>query len=384
MLCASLFSLLPEQRAEAVLQKLASLPLPGISISLEKGEKAGISGLRYRVYVHGKEEGHEDHDRHEHEHPHEHPHEHSGIKDICALIRSCGLPLDVEGSALAVYDLLAQAEAKVHGKEVDLVHFHEVGAMDAVADIVGFCLLIHELAPERICASPVHTGFGTVKCAHGLLPVPAPATAELLQGIPCLAGDIEGELCTPTGAALVRSFVSSFGPIPSMRPEAQGYGLGSKDFPRPNILRSTLGESCEEIIELCCNIDDMSGEALGHALELLRSAGALDASWEPCGMKKGRPGFKLSVLCEAGQREQMLELIFRHTSSIGVRESLCRRYILKREKGWVESPWGSVGFKRSKGYGVERLKLEYEDLKSLSDKTGLPIEQLRLELEKLI
>ena len=262
------------------------------------------------------------------------------------------------------------------------IHFHEVGQLDAIADIVTVCLLMHELNPELVCASAVHVGSGTVRCAHGVLPVPAPATAELLLGIPCYTGEIQGELCTPTGAALLRHFVKDFGPMPEMRVEGMGCGMGSKDFPQANCLRASLGESGESVVELCCNVDDMSGEAVGYALERLMEAGALDAFWQSVGMKKSRPGLLLTVLCQAKDRARMVELLFRLTSTLGIRESLCRRYILRREKGYVETPYGPVGIKQARGYGVERAKPEYEDLKALSEAAGCSLDEARKLAEK--
>lgn len=372
MLAAALFSL--TDRKDHILQSINSLPLPGLEANLLQGEKCGIRGLRYQVLIHGREE-----EEQEHEHGHHH---HSSLGDIRQLISSCPLPEAVIHDALEVYRLLAQAESKVHGQPVEQIHFHEVGSLDAVADILSVCLLIHELAPERICASPVHVGSGTVRCAHGLLPVPAPATAELLRGIPCYSGEIKGELCTPTGAALLKYFVQDFGPLPLTRPEHIGCGLGSRDFPQANCLRAFLGEQGEEAVELSCNVDDMSGEAVGFALEQLMAQGALDACWESLGMKKGRPGLRLTVLCAPEDREKMLSLIFRHTSTIGVRETLCRRYILRREKGYVQSPYGPVSVKRSSGYGVEKSKPEYEQLKSLALEAGITLDQARDLVDK--
>ncbi len=372
MLAASLFQL--TDKREDILRRINALPLPGLEARLIPGEKCGICGLRYQVLIHGKEEE---------EQGHEHHHHHSSLGDIQDLISSCPLPEPVLRDALEVYRLLARAESLVHGEPVEQIHFHEVGSLDAVADILTVCLLIHEIGPERICASPVHVGSGTVRCAHGLLPVPAPATSELLKGIPCYSGEIKGELCTPTGAALLKHFVRDFGPMPLLSTERTGCGLGFKDFPQANCLRSFLGESGQEAVELCCNVDDMSGEAVGFALERLLEAGALDACWESLGMKKSRPGLRLTVLCAPEDREKMLSLIFRHTSTIGVRETLCRRYILRREKSYVESPYGPISVKRSTGYGAEKAKPEYEQLKGLALKAGISLDEARALVDKL-
>ena len=368
MLAAALSQLVPEP--EAVLAQVNGLGLPGVEARLVPAEKRGIQGLRYEVLVHGREEQ-EHHEHHGHH-----------LHDIEAILAGSALPAAVREDALAVYRLLARAESKVHGCPVEEIHFHEVGQLDAIADIVTVCLLMNELKPELVCASAVHVGSGTVRCAHGVLPVPAPATAELLLGIPCYTGEIQGELCTPTGAALLRHFVKDFGPMPTMRVEGMGYGMGSKDFPQANCLRASLGESGESVVELCCNVDDMSGEAVGYALERLMEAGALDAFWQSVGMKKSRPGLLLTVLCQPEDRERMVTLLFRLTSTLGIRESLCRRYILRREKDLVETPYGPVGVKRARGYGVERAKPEYEDLKALAEAAGCSLDEARKLAEK--
>ena len=364
MLAAALFQLVPEP--ERLLARVNALGLPGVEARLVPAEKRGIQGLRYEVLVHGREEGHGGQEHHG-----------SHLHDIEAILAGSALPEVVREDALAVYRLLAQAESKAHGCPVEEIHFHEVGQLDAIVDIVTVCLLMDVLKPELVCASPVHVGSGTVRCAHGVLPVPAPATAELLKGIPCYSGEIRGELCTPTGAALLRHFVKDFGPMPEMRVEHLGNGMGSKDFPQANCLRASLGESGETVVELCCNVDDMSGEAIGYALEQFMAAGALDAFWQSVGMKKSRPGTLLTVLCKPEDRERMLRQVFRLTSTLGVRESLCRRYILRREKGYVETPYGPVGIKQARGYGVERAKLEYEDLKALAEAAGCSLDEAR-------
>ena len=371
MLAAALFQLAPEP--ERVLAQVNGLGLPGVEARLAPAEKCGIRGLHYEVLVHGQEEGHGGHEHHG-----------SHLHDIEHILAGSSLPEAVREDALAVYRLLAQAESKVHGCPVEEIHFHEVGQLDAIVDILTVCLLMHELKPELVRSSAVHVGSGTVRCAHGILPVPAPATAELLKGIPCYTGEIRGELCTPTGAALLRHCVKDFGPMPEMRVEQMGCGMGSKDFPQANCLRASLGESGETVVELCCNVDDMSGEAVGYALERLMEAGALDAFWQSVGMKKSRPGLLLTVLCRPEDREQMVALLFRLTSTLGIRESLCRRYILRREKGFVETPYGSVGVKRARGYGVERSKPEYEDLKALAEAAGCSLDEARKIAEKFI
>ncbi len=238
MLTAALFELMPD-RAQALAQ-LNALGLPGVEFVPEAASKCGVTGTHMRVVVNGQEEHAEDEHSHEH---HEHHHHHASMADIEALVSGLNASQAVKDNVLAVYGMIAQAESQVHGVSVSEIHFHEVGTMDALADIAAAAFLLEQLAPEKVLASPVQVGFGKTRCAHGLLPVPAPATALLLLGVPIRAGNIEGELCTPTGAALLRQFVSDFGPMPLMTVERIGYGLGQKDFPAANCLRAMLGES---------------------------------------------------------------------------------------------------------------------------------------------
>ena len=291
----------------------------------------------------------------------------------------------VADNARAVYSLIAAAEGRAHGCEVDLVHFHEVGALDAVADIVACCYLMAKLAPEKVVASPVHVGFGSVKCAHGVMPVPAPATAILLEGIPVYSdGIISGELCTPTGAALLRHFVSEFGPMPLMRVSATGYGAGRKDFPRANVVRVLLGDSglapagdADEVIELACNIDDMTAEDLAFAAEAVRDAGALDVWMQPALMKKGRPGTIFLTLCRFADHDAVLGAMLKHTSTLGVRETRVRRTVLDREETVMSTSLGDIRLKTAQGFGVKREKLEYEDLAAAARASGRSLNEVR-------
>ena len=300
-----------------------------------------------------------------------------GIEEI---VNRLPIPSMVKLDVLAVYNLIAEAESRVHGVPVQQIHFHEVGAMDAVADITAVCLLMREIRPDQVIVSPVSVGSGTVRCAHGILPAPAPATALLLEGMPIQAGNVQGELCTPTGAALLKYFADDFGSLPVMRVQKTGYGMGKKDFSQANCLRVMLGETSDQtdaIAELKCNIDDMTGEEIGFAMEQLLSGGALDVFTTPIGMKKNRPGVLLSVLCRAGDREKMVRLIFRHTTTLGIRENLQNRYTLERRTQTVSTPCGAVRQKISSGYGVQRQKAEYEDIAAIAREQGLSIAQVR-------
>ena len=380
MLAAALLELHPDPAG--VLSRLNAAGIPGVEYSAAPSVKCGITGTHVTVKVHGMEEGeehHHDHD-HAHEHHHHHHHEHHGLHDIEAVISALALPEAVKADAKAVYRLIAEAESHVHGETVGQIHFHEVGSMDAVADVTAVCLLLHELAPDKIAASPVHAGSGQVRCAHGILPVPAPATAWLLRGIPSYGGAVRGELCTPTGAALLRYFVpaENFGPQPALRVEKIGYGMGAKDFEQANCVRAMWGGTDgaqDSVAELACNLDDMTPEELGFATERLLEAGALDVFTTAVGMKKNRPGVLLTVLCREEQRHEMTRLLFLHTTTLGVRESVCKRYILDRATETAESAYGPVRIKTASGWGVTREKAEYEDLAGIARETGVSLRE---------
>lgn len=389
MLMAALLELLPEK--DTFLQKMQSLGLPGLEISAEPSVKCGITGTHMRVLIHGEEESHPEHAVEEHAHSHAdapeaahahvhvHPHHHTDLNELTHRISHLNVSEAVRSNILAVYQSIADAESRVHGVPVEQIHFHEVGSLDALADVTGVCLLMELLAPEQVLASPVHVGSGQVRCAHGILPVPAPATALLLEGIPVYGGCIRGELCTPTGAALLRRFVTRFGPLPPMRVEKTGYGMGMKDFEAANCVRAMLGqteESAGHILELACNLDDMTPEAVGFAMEQLFAAGALDVYTTPIGMKKNRPGVLLTCMCREDDREAMLRTIFRHTSTLGVRVSVCDRYTLSRRQYAVQTPDGEIRVKESSGWGVLRRKAEFEDLARIARQTGKSIAEV--------
>ena len=404
MLMAALLELCPEKKEE-FLGKMNGLGLPGVKVEAEPAVKCGITGTHMNVTVFGEEEESEDvHDHgHAHTHSHEacesiaadglhshvhshdghghshHHHHHSTMAGIASIIDGLDIPAPVKEDMKAVYALIAEAESHAHGMPVDQIHFHEVGTMDAVADIAGVCLLFHELGADQIIASPVHVGSGHVHCAHGILPVPAPATAHILQGIPVYSTQVQGELCTPTGAALLKHFVKEFREMPVMTTSKIGYGMGKKDFERANCVRAFLGDTAEtgdEIAELSCNLDDMTAEAIGF------EAGALEVYTIPVGMKKSRPGILLTCMCRREDEEKMVELLFRHTTTLGVREHISRRFTLKRREETVETAYGPVRKKISQGHGVTRAKLEYEDLAAIAKKTGRPLEEIRKEIEK--
>lgn len=396
MLAAALLELLPDP--DAFVAELNALAIPDVKFSRETSVKCGITGTHLQVTVHGEEEGaHDHHHAHSHDHHHDHAHahhhdhahshhHHASLHDIEHIVRGhLSLPATVADNVMAVYHLIADAESKAHGKPVSEIHFHEVGTMDAIADITAVCLLMHRLAPDEIIVSPVHVGSSQVHCAHGILPVPAPATATILQDVPIYGGSIQGELCTPTGAALLKHFADSFGEMPVMRTSAIGYGMGKKDFPAANCVRALLGErsdASDDVIELCCNIDDMTGEAIGYAFDKLFAAGALDVYTIPIGMKKSRPGHLLHVICREADKDALVRALFAHTTTIGIRENRFRRYTLDRRIETIETADGPVRRKCSTGYGVSREKFEHDDLARIADAQGLSLREAEARIRK--
>ena len=375
MLTAALLELLPDR--EAFLQKINALEIPGVTVAAEPSTKCGIAGTHIRVSIHGDEETEHMHDHHDHHH------HHGSMEQIRSIVSGLPIPTMVKLDIMAVYQEIAAAESHVHGVPVEQIHFHEVGSMDALVDVTAVCLAIYELDPDQIIASAVHVGSGQVRCAHGILPVPAPATAYILRGVPVYGGSIRGELCTPTGAALLKHFVTEFGDMPVMGVQAIGYGMGKKDFERANCVRVMLGETREKpegIWELNCNVDDMTGEQVGFALDMLMEQGALDVFTIPIGMKKSRPGILLTVMCREADKEKMVQLLFTHTTTLGIREKFCSRYKLDRRIETVDTPYGLIRRKISAGYGVKRCKYEYEDIAAAAKEKGLSIGQVQAQL----
>ncbi len=368
MLSAALLELIDDK--EAFIKKMNALNIPGVEVSYNTAVKYAMSGLQFNVSINGKNE-----EAHHHEHGHEH--KHTSLHDIEHIVNALDVSEKVRKDILAVYTVIARAEGRAHGKTVNQIHFHEVGMMDAVADIAAFALLVEQLEVERIFASPVSLGFGHVHCAHGTLPVPAPATAYILQDVPVFAGNVKGEMCTPTGAALLKYFASEFRNMPMMTIKNIGCGMGKKDFGSLSCVRVMYGEirdeSNDEVVELSCNIDDMTGEAVGFAFEELLKEGALDVYTAPIQMKKSRPGILLSVMCIPEDKEKFIRLIFKHTTTIGIRESVSRRYTLSRKTHKMQTRYGRIREKISSGYGVERKKYEYEDLADIARSGDLGI-----------
>ena len=407
MLTAALLELLPDP--EDFLRQMNCAGIPDMQMSREEKVSCGLRGTHISVRIGGEEEisddvpehdhehhhdhvhahgHHHDHDHahahehdhgHDHEHHHEHGHSHAGLADVARIIDRLNLPEEVKRDALGVYDLIAQAEAHAHGCAVEQIHFHEVGMLDAVTDVSAVCLLMHLLAPERVVVSPVCTGFGEVRCMHGIVPVPAPATAWLLQGMPAYAGSIRGELLTPTGAALLKYFATEYGRMPEMRVERVGSGMGMKDFAAANCVRVFLGEdgrATDDVIEISCNLDDMTGEMIGCVTELLLEAGALDVYLTAIQMKKNRPGVKLSCICRPEDESRMAELMLKHTTTLGVRMQRFERTVLNRSRETAHTPYGDVEVKIASGAGIEKRKPEYESALRAARANDVPLAEV--------
>ncbi|MBE3586719.1 MAG: nickel pincer cofactor biosynthesis protein LarC [Thermoanaerobacter sp.] len=351
----------------AVQSQLELLGLEGYSLKIFQDKTRGFRGTRFVVEV---GYGHQPHRTWE---------------DIRGIIENSKLHPQVKRHALEIFEKLALAEARVHGVEPRHVHFHEVGAVDSIVDIVGTAIALHEAGVGKVYSSPLPAGYGTVQTRHGILPVPAPATAELLRGFPIRPVDVEGELVTPTGAAIVAALAGGFGPLPAMKVESIGYGLGSKDYGIPNFLRVFLGRAIEqqvgeeqEISVLQTTIDDMNPEILGYAAEKLLSSGALDVWLTPVFMKKGRPGNLLTVLCLPEKEGELVQLIFAETSTLGVRRRREKRSYLSREHILVQTAYGPVRVKVAAcgGEAGRQVSPEYEDCRRLAREKNVPLKNV--------
>jgi len=370
--------------------RLSTLPLPEWRLHLEPVKKAGIAAARAEVRVGGRDAGsahgiETEGDPDAGKHTHENHHHGRTLGEVLTIIRGGDLPESVEERAAAVFRCLAEAEARVHGASVEAIHFHEVGALDSIVDIVGVTLALHLLGIEGVLASPAPVGSGSVQTAHGLMPVPAPATAELLKGIPICAGPAEAELTTPTGAALLKTLASEFGPLPAMRVERIGYGAGRRDFAFPNVTRVLLGETTDApeartVRVLEANLDDQSPELFERVMERLFAAGALDVYLQPAQMKKNRPGQLLSVVCRPEDTESLAEIVFSETSTFGLRYADRKRLVLEREWVTVSCRYGEARVKLGRRGGrLLSLAPEYEDCLRLAKQHGCPLKWVYAE-----
>lgn len=419
MLMGALYELLPDSEKDLFLKSMNSLFPNEIMLNAVPSEKCGIWGTKINVVILGHEEQPDTHSPQEHtpehtlEHIAGHTHLHTSYPEMLEQIEHLSVSSSVKEHAKAVYTLIGNAESAAHHTDISQIHFHEVGTLDALMDVVGCCLLLELLNPEQIIASPVHVGSGTVRCAHGILPVPAPATAEILRDVPIYGGSVNGELCTPTGAALLKHFASQFTTMPPMSIEQTGYGMGTKDFDTANCLRAFWGSlsilpvpsprqlpgsfvpgmvkteteretrpdyyteqfhSLDQILELSCNLDDMTPETISYAVTLLREAGALDVYTTAVNMKKDRPGILLTVLCNVSEESRFSRLILKHTATRGVRIQPCYRRTLDTQFRKVSTVYGEITVKISTGYGITKCKPEYEDVAAAARQCKVPFQ----------
>lgn len=409
MLMSALYELLSDVQKKEFVNTMNRLFGEDVQVQPEFKSTCGINGTHIHVITLKAEEGCDSqsnashniashntachrHDHHESTNHHEHSHEHHhySYKSVKNIIEQLDIDEAVKTNAVKIYEIIGNAEAHVHNSTLENIHFHEVGSLDAMADVVGCCLLISYLKPDQIICSPIHVGNGTVKCAHGILPVPAPATAEILKGIPYYTGNINSELCTPTGAAILKYFASSFSDMPQMAIQNIGYGIGNKEFDTANVVRVFMLEKyfgtnigrpdayvSDEILEISCNLDDMTGEELGYAMDILLEAGALDVFFTPIYMKKNRPAVMLSCLCKAESRDRFTDLIFRHTTTRGLRYTNYTRSKLNSSFEEIHTNAGIVRKKISTGKYIEKSKLEFDDLKKIAKALDMSISDVR-------
>lgn len=397
---------------EFLKRELAKLKLEGYELSLERVDRSGISAVKFGVHVHGlhHDHSHDHHHHHDHTHAHEHSHDHSqesshshahshsylhephhhhehrSLSTIKQMIAASELSATIRRRATAIFERIGEAEAKIHGVPIEAVHFHEVGAVDSIVDIVGACIGLEALGVERVISSPLHVGAGTFKCDHGTYPVPGPATTEILRGVPIYSKEIQGELVTPTGAAIVAEFATAYGPLPPMRIERIGYGAGTRSYPQfPNVLRVLIGEEekaettpeCVTVIE--ANIDDMNAQVFGHLMEEALAAGALDIFYTPVQMKKNRPGVLLTLLCAPSERARMIDLIFHETTTLGVRYREEQRAVLRREHVTVTTSFGAIRIKvaRNAQGQIVNFAPEFEDCRAAARQHRVAIREVQ-------
>lgn len=361
-----------------LLNELKKLNIDEYKIEISKKVKNGITGTYVDVIL---EHGHHKKDHHEqHQHEHHH-HEHRNLNDVNTIIENSSLEEKVKELAKRIFLRVAKAESKVHNKPLDEVHFHEVGAIDSIVDIVGTAILIHKINPDKIISSVVNDGYGFIRCAHGLISVPVPATSEIFanSNVEFRQIDIDTELVTPTGAAIIAELATEFTTLPAMVTEKIGWGAGSKDLKIPNILKVYYGESekqNENLVVMETNIDDCSGEIFGYTQELLFQNGALDVFFTPIYMKKNRPGYRMSVTCRKQDMFKLQNIIFRETTTIGIRYRFEYRTELQREMLEIDTKYGKIKAKKVLNNGEEYIYPEYESVKKLAKENNIPLKEL--------
>jgi uncharacterized protein (TIGR00299 family) protein len=380
---------------------LGSLAIDGASVSARKVVRAGLSATKFSVHDES-DHGHSlDHDHDDHSHAghsdagHSHAHEHAAVEvahrhghrslaEINKLIERSGLSASAKSRARDLFQRLGEVEASIHQVSVGEIHFHEVGALDSIIDIVGSVFAVEWFKADRIVSSPLNVGGGMVNSAHGLFPVPAPATLKLLEGVPVYSSGIQQELVTPTGALLIASYASAFGPTPAMAVDRIGYGAGDRDrSDTPNVLRVMVGRSdaqatTEQIVVLECEIDDMNPQIFGPVMDRLYAAGALEVYFAAVQMKKNRPGTLLTILCRPEQRQALVAIVFHETTTIGVRYHDVTRERLEREVISIQTPVGAIRFKVARfGGRVVNAAPEFEDCLVIAAERGLPVKEVQ-------
>jgi len=371
--------------------ELAKLNLEGFEIEASRVDRSGISATKFDVIQTGSHANQTHSHSHGHSQSDSHSHAHRGLSEIERLIEGSRLKGSVKERALGIFRKLGAAEAKIHNVDVETIHFHEVGAIDSIIDIVGASVCLDLLGVERIEVSHLKLGQGTFKCAHGVYPVPGPATAEILKGIPTFAGDIEGELVTPTGAAIVATVASAFGPQPSLKVQSIGYGAGTRDISGyPNVLRAMVGESlaanpfeqmADQVVVIETNIDDMNPQLYGHVMDQLFAAGALDVLITPVQMKKNRPGHVLTIIAQPADRELLMSTLFAETTTLGCRWRTEERQTLKREHIQVSTRFGKIRIKlgfRPDGT-IQGFTPEFEDCREAALRSGVSLKEIQSE-----
>lgn len=354
---------------EAWLRELNKIEISGYRVEIEKKRKGPLMGTDVNIIV-------EDRVTHRH------------AKEMLDMVSNSSLDDEIKEKSLKILTRIAQVESSIHNEPLEEVHLHELGGIDTIVDVVGSIIGLKLLGIERVYSSPLPLGEGFVETAHGRLPIPAPATAELLKGVPVYSNGMKGELVTPTGAGIISTLSYSFGPIPPITIEKIGYGAGKKDFAIPNMLRAIMGELYQEkqrdtntIIDV--NIDDMNPQIYGYLMDKLFEIGALDVFFTPIYMKKSRPAVKLTVISPNHLVDKIIDVIFRETTSIGIRTYQVEKIMLPREIIELDTPWGTARVKVSYINGTPKIMPEYDDCKAIAEKTGIPIQEVMKEILKL-
>ena len=375
-----------------LVEQLKKLHIDGYTIDISKKVKNGITGTHVDVILahqHEHSHVHEEHDHHHHEHIHEehthehehHHHEHRNLQDVCEIIDNSDIDEESKDLAKRIFMRVAKAESKVHNKPLDEVHFHEVGAIDSIVDIVGTAILINKIHPDKIISSVVNDGHGFIECAHGTMAVPVPATSEIFANsdVEFRQIDIDTELVTPTGAAIIAELSSEFTTLPAMKIKKIGWGAGTKDLKIPNVLKVYYGEMQEQnqkIVVMETNIDDCSGEILGYTEDLLFQNGALDVFYTPIFMKKNRPAYRLTVVCKEPDIQKLQNIIFKETTTIGIRYRYEYRTELEREPITINTKYGTLQAKKVVNNGETYIYPEYESVKELAEKNHIPLKEI--------